>query len=303
MKIGKLIFALAFLILFADASMAAKWKAKHVVLIGLDGWGAYSVEKAEMPNVKKLMAEGSYTLKKRSVLPSSSAVNWASMYMGAGPELHGYTEWGSQTPELPSRVVNKNGIFPTVFSLLRESDPKAEIGNICEWAGIRYVCDTLALSYDKHVTDKPQNPATTKDAVEYIKHARPALLNIVYDEPDHVGHAEGHDTPAYYEKVERVRRLCRPDRTGGQGCRYMGRYDYHRHGRSWRYQERPRWQDDAGDGDSIHHRRKGNQERICSGRQYDAVRLCIDDRPYFWSEATASLDRSSDVAVFQVKQA
>lgn len=37
MKIGKLIFALAFLLLFADASMAAKWKAKHVVLIRA-GW-------------------------------------------------------------------------------------------------------------------------------------------------------------------------------------------------------------------------------------------------------------------------
>ena len=31
MKTGKLIFALVFLMLFADASMAAKWKAKHVV--------------------------------------------------------------------------------------------------------------------------------------------------------------------------------------------------------------------------------------------------------------------------------
>ena len=192
MKTGKLIFALAFLLLFADASMAAKWKAKHVVLIGLDGWGAYSVNKAEMPNVKKLMEEGSYTLKKRSVLPSSSAVNWASMYMGAGPELHGYTEWGSQTPELPSRVVNKHGIFPTVFSLLRESDPKAEIGCICEWAGIRYVVDTLALSYDKNITEKPQNPATAKCAVEYIKRAHPALVNIVFDEPDHVGIKKGH---------------------------------------------------------------------------------------------------------------
>lgn len=204
MKTGKLIFALVFLMLFADASMAAKWKAKHVVLIGLDGWGAYSVNKAEMPNVKKLMEEGSYTLKKRSVLPSSNAVNWASMYMGAGPELHGYTEWGSQTPELPSRVVNKHGIFPTVFSLLRESDPKAEIGCICEWAGIRYVVDTLALSYDKNITEKPQNPATAKCAVEYIKRARPALVNIVFDEPDHVGHAEGHDTPAYYEKLKEL---------------------------------------------------------------------------------------------------
>lgn len=55
---------------------AASPRAKHVILIGLDGWGAYSVSKAEMPNVKKLMDDGSYTLKKRSVLPSSSAVNW-----------------------------------------------------------------------------------------------------------------------------------------------------------------------------------------------------------------------------------
>ena len=156
MKTGKLILALVFLMLFADASMAAKWKAKHVVLIGLDGWGAYSVNKAEMPNVKKLMEEGSY------------------------------------------------GIFPTVFSLLRESDPKAEIGCICEWAGIRYVVDTLALSYDKNITEKPQNPATAKCAVEYIKRARPALVNIVFDEPDHVGHAEGHDTPAYYEKLKEL---------------------------------------------------------------------------------------------------
>lgn len=90
---------------------APEWKAEHVFVIGLDGWGAYSVAKADMPNVKALMDAGCYTLKKRSVLPSSSAVNWASMFMGAGPELHGYTEWGSRTPELPSRVLNEHGIF------------------------------------------------------------------------------------------------------------------------------------------------------------------------------------------------
>lgn len=204
MKKGNLIFVLFFLMAFSSASMAAKWKAKHVVLIGLDGWGAYSMEKADMPNVKKLMAEGSYTLKKRSVLPSSSAVNWASMYMGAGPELHGYTDWGSRTPDLPSRVVDEDGIFPTVFGLLHRSDPEAEIGCICEWAGIRYVCDTLALDYDKLVTESPQNPATAKYAVEYIKSVRPTLVNIVFDEPDHVGHADGHNTLAYYEKLKEL---------------------------------------------------------------------------------------------------
>ena len=104
-------------------SFATKRKAQHVVLIGLDGWGAYSVEKADIPNIKNVMANGAYTLKKRSALPSSSAINWASMFMGAGPELHGYTEWGSKTPELPSRQLIQHCIFPTIFQLLRDASP------------------------------------------------------------------------------------------------------------------------------------------------------------------------------------
>ena len=179
--------------------------AKHVILIGLDGWGSYSIGKAEMPNVKKMMTEGCYTLNKRSVLPSSSAVNWASMFMGAGPELHGYTDWGSQVPELPSRIVDEDGIFPTVFGLLHRADPKAKIGCIYEWDGIRYLVDTLALSYDKHVVEaSADSTATARFAVEYIKQEKPDLLAVIFDQPDHVGHAVGHDTPAYYTKLKEL---------------------------------------------------------------------------------------------------
>lgn len=177
-------------------------KANHVIFIGLDGWGSYSVEKADMPNVKKLMAEGTYTLQKRSVLPSSSAVNWASMFMGAGPELHGYTEWGTQTPDLPSRMVNKHGIFPTVFQLLRDAEPEAEIGCIYDWNGIKYLVDTLSLSYYKQGPDYTEYPTALCDmAVSYIKEKKPNLLAVIFDEPDHVGHGAGHDTPEYYEKM------------------------------------------------------------------------------------------------------
>ena len=200
----KIAFIFTLLFVLGNVAFAAKWHAKHVVFIGMDGWGSYSVEKANMPNVKKLMADGAYTLKKRSVLPSSSAVNWASMFMGAGPEIHGYTTWNSKTPDLPSRVLNSHGIFPTICSLLREASPKAEIGCIHEWDGIAYVVDTLALSFHKQITAKPLNQHTTACAVDYIKSKLPALALIVFDEPDHVGHAIGHDTPAYYEKLEEL---------------------------------------------------------------------------------------------------
>ena len=186
-------------------SFAAKWKAQHVVLIGLDGWGAYSVEKADIPNIKNVMANGAYTLKKRSALPSSSAINWASMFMGAGPELHGYTEWGSKTPELPSRVLNKNGIFPTIFQLLRDARPKAEIGCLYEWNGIKYLVDTLSLNYHYHVADYNKTPKELGNmASAYIKEKHPTLVAICYDNPDHTGHTEGHDTPGYYEKLKEL---------------------------------------------------------------------------------------------------
>lgn len=195
-----LIAALSFLL-----SGQAAEKAKHVVLIGLDGWGAYSVSKAEIPNIRKMMNEGCYTLKKRSALPSSSAINWASMFMGAGPELHGYTQWGSKVPELPSREVTENGIFPTIFYLLHKARPEAEIGCLYEWEGIKYLVDTLALDYHAQAPDYNKHPeALCGMAEKYIKEKTPVLLAVCFDNPDHVGHAAGHDTPEYYAKLNEL---------------------------------------------------------------------------------------------------
>lgn len=190
---------------FLTTPCSAKQKAKHVVLIGLDGWGAYSIPKADIPNIKQLMKNGCYTLEKRSTLPSSSAINWASMFMGAGPELHGYTEWGSKTPELPSREVTPNSIFPTIFYLLREARPKAEIGCLYEWEGIKYLVDTLALSHHALAPNYKKHPqALCGMAEEYIKEKKPTLLAVCFDNPDHVGHKAGHDTPEYYAKLKEL---------------------------------------------------------------------------------------------------
>lgn len=200
----KSLCALSLALLLA-APCQGKQKAKHVVLIGLDGWGAYSVPKADIPTIKQLMTDGSYTLEKRSALPSSSAINWASMFMGAGPELHGYTQWGSKTPELPSRELNEHGIFPTIFQLLRDAQPNAEIGCLYEWDGIKYLVDTLALSHHAQAPDYNKYPEALCNMAEtYIKEKKPHLLAVCFDNPDHVGHKAGHDTPEYYAKLKEL---------------------------------------------------------------------------------------------------
>lgn len=188
-----------------QATQAAKWRAKHAILIALDGWGAYSVPKAKIPNIRSVMESGCYTLKDRSVLPSASAINWASMFMGAGTELHGYTTWGSRTPEIPSPVTNKNGIFPTIFSIMREQAPQAVTACFYEWDGIKYLIDTLSISKHAICPDYENNTTGLCEmAVEYIKAEKPNLCAICFDQLDHVGHASGHDTPGYYEKLEEL---------------------------------------------------------------------------------------------------
>ena len=111
--------------------------------------------------------------------------------MGAGPELHGYTEWGSRTPELPSRVVNSDNRFPNIFGMYRDKAPEAEIGYIYEWEGMNYLVDTLAMSFRKHAPMSAENPnGCTPVAVQYIKEKKPNLCAIIYDQPDGTGHGK-----------------------------------------------------------------------------------------------------------------
>lgn len=183
---------------------AAKARAKHVVLIAMDGWGAYSIPKAaNIPNIRGLMEQGCYSLHSRSVLPSSSAINWASMFMGAGTEQHGYTEWNSKTPEIPSAVVNERGIFPTIFSILRAQRPQAETGCLFEWDGIKYLIDSVAVNHVEQANEANVTELCEK-AERYIKAKKPMLVAVCFDQLDHTGHGIGHDTPEYYATLERL---------------------------------------------------------------------------------------------------
>lgn len=183
------------------AEDAGKPLAKHVILVGSDGLGAYAFQEAKIPHLRKMMKEGAYSLKARSVLPSSSAVNWASMLMGSGPELHGYTAWGSQTPDVPSRTLNEADIYPTIFGLLQQQRPDARKGVAYTWDGIGYLFERSWVDLDFHGYNEEK---TLEKALEFIVEEKPALTFIHFNEPDSVGHEIGHDTPAYYEEVERI---------------------------------------------------------------------------------------------------
>ncbi len=192
---------LLIVLLLACRQATAQSAPEHVILIGSDGFGAYAFQQARVPHLRAMMQQGSWTLHARTVLPSSSAPNWASMVMGAGPELHGYTTWGSKKPDLPARVLDEYGMFPTIYSLLRQAKPQSEIGVIYEWEGIGYLFPKAAVNKDLNCDG---DVATAAAACAYIKSKKPAFLFVHLHDVDSVGHKVGHGTPEYYAAVERT---------------------------------------------------------------------------------------------------
>ncbi|MDR3057448.1 MAG: alkaline phosphatase [Prevotella sp.] len=192
---------LPLLLLFCFFQLNAS-SIKHVIMIGCDGFGAYAYPKADMPNLKKLAENGVWSIKVRTVLPSSSAVNWASILMGAGPTLHGYTEWGSQIPEIPSAVTSRNGKFPSIYTLLREQIPQSKTAAIYSWGGIEHLLEKDIINFV--IPTKSNEDLTADTAVAIIKKEKPTFTFIHFDEPDHTGHGAGHNTPEYYAMLTKV---------------------------------------------------------------------------------------------------
>jgi predicted AlkP superfamily pyrophosphatase or phosphodiesterase len=174
----------------------------RVVLIGFDAWGGYSFPKADMPVVKRMAENGSSTMNARCIRPAISGCNWASMVMGADPNIHGYT--GNE--ELPAfeTPLDHYGIFPTIFALIKDQRPELKTGYFYEWDQLRLFCPDAAVHHKERMSDLSHDSAQPKRIADYIREEKPDFTFIAFDEPDHRGHEAGHDTPPYYEMLTQV---------------------------------------------------------------------------------------------------
>lgn len=212
----KRIFLLATLALTASVALssccscrAPKPKADHLIFIALDGWATQSFKDNidNMPTVKALMEEGCYTLHKRSTMPSSSATNWATLFMGVPPEMHGYNAWNSREPVIDPYAVGKNGMPATVYTLLSEQRPEAVSACIFNWDGVGYVVDSAAIGYchyDPGYHDKRDSTYcvaayTERNALKYLAENKPAFFTFYIGDVDEVGHRCGWESEEYQQ--------------------------------------------------------------------------------------------------------
>ena len=172
----------------------------RVVMFGVDGMSPNGILSAHTPTMHRMMKEGAYTMHDRSVLPTSSSPNWASMISGAGPDRHGVTSnsWERNDDGIAPVAIGDEGIFPTIFSVVRHGKPDAEIGVVHDWDGLARLVETTKVNYIKH-EDGPYK--TVSEAIRYATEKKPDFLFLHLDNVDGAGHEFGHGTQKYYDAV------------------------------------------------------------------------------------------------------
>ncbi|MCL2719888.1 MAG: alkaline phosphatase family protein [Treponema sp.] len=154
--------------------------AKHLVFIGMDGFGGYYVKNANMPVLKQMVSGGASSLDVKNHLPSDSMTNWNIMFRGTPPDKQTINNF----PSIFS-IINNSNIDNSTFSIFHEW---SELKNIFSHDNIEWFYISSSLE-------------STNIIANHIIENTPAITVIVYDELDTIGHQNRWGSKAYYEML------------------------------------------------------------------------------------------------------
>ena len=183
--------------------------AKHVVLIGVDGFGARWIPWAKMPNLSNLRRDGLYAVARNSY-PTSSAINWATIFYGTVVEIHGYRNWNSAKPDVPPPAAALDGgRLPCIFSEIRRQDPTAYTATHYTWDGIGHCQNTNAASFVQHFPGPgrdaypPRDKGVIDAGLKQLAH-KPKFILFYQGQVDSLAHGYGWGSEQFTNACVRV---------------------------------------------------------------------------------------------------
>jgi predicted AlkP superfamily pyrophosphatase or phosphodiesterase len=154
--------------------------ADHVIILSEDGLRPDALLAARAPMHQRLMREGSYTMRARTIRQASTLPSHAAMLSGFDVAEHGLF-WNSWRPERGFIHV------PTVFSVAmdagqasaafvgkRKLEHIAQPGSVTLFSRPGYLC-----------------PKVVDQAAAYFRDSRPQIEFVHFSDPDEEGHAVG----------------------------------------------------------------------------------------------------------------
>ena len=183
----------------AEFKPAASRVTDHVILVSIDGLRPDAIAKFKAVTLQRLIAEGSYTLAARTILPSKTLPSHTSMLTGEPPERHGIL-WNTAMADQPGTIE-----IPTIFSAVR--DRGYSTAAFFSKAKFSHLQKPGTLDYS-------QSPGgwfgrwsaahTAGDVEKYLITAQPHLLFVHLPDPDNAGHADGWMSESYGQAVRRA---------------------------------------------------------------------------------------------------
>ncbi|MBE6726941.1 MAG: hypothetical protein E7576_17405 [Ruminococcaceae bacterium] len=169
---------------------------KHVFLIGVDGAGAF-FRNTDTPHIDEIFKNGAVSYDVLTSNPTISAECWGSMLTGVTPEVHGLTNSIVGSVPYPT-----TGDFPSVFRVIREAMPDAELAAFSLWWPINTGIIEEGLGVTKETS--PVDDADLCDKIcAYLEDPahEPTFFFVQFDNVDHWGHASGYGTERHLEQI------------------------------------------------------------------------------------------------------
>ena len=181
----------------ADSDTDSFGAYKHVVILGVDGAGTY-FDKADTPNFDRIFAEGAVRYNAKTEFVTVSAQNWGSILTGVSCFNHGFTNTSLEKYERSSDTE-----YPSIFTVVRNSMPEAQLASICNWAPINFGIVENDIGVEK--ISLGDDEKVTAVICDYFNTGNnPALLFVQFDSVDEAGHSHGRGSQEYLNQITTV---------------------------------------------------------------------------------------------------
>ena len=168
-------------------------QAKNIFLFSIDGMRPDAMQQAATPNIDKLIASGTATMKARTVMPSCTLPCHMSMFHGVPPERHG---------------INTNDYHPQVHPIQSTIDAlhAAGIKTIAayNWEELRDLWRPASIDLAYFINDNKSEEGdhAVADFITANLSGNPAFYFVYLGYVDEAGHAHGWMTDEYIASIE-----------------------------------------------------------------------------------------------------